>query len=80
VLSTEVSGGGTERAWRPPLTLRVARAVCLGICTALRSGNTGLPFAVREAAAVLYAAGAALLGLTFPIIRDHRRKRLRGPR
>jgi hypothetical protein len=35
VLTTEVSGDGTERTWRPPLTTRMALAVCLGVCTAL---------------------------------------------
>jgi hypothetical protein len=32
---TGVPGGGTERTWRPPVTIRMALAVCLGVCTAL---------------------------------------------
>jgi hypothetical protein len=42
-----------------------------------QSGHTGLPFALREAGAVLYVAGAGMLGLAFRITRDHRRKRTR---
>jgi hypothetical protein len=52
--------------------------LCFGLgvhCGTLQSGNTGLPFAVREAGAVLYAVGAVMLGLAFRITRDHRRKR-----
>jgi hypothetical protein len=35
VLTTEVPGDGTERTWRPPVTTRIALAVCLGGLTAL---------------------------------------------
>jgi hypothetical protein len=58
----------------------LAAALCLGLgvyCGPLQSGNTGLPFALREAGAVLYVAGAGMLGLAFRITRDHRRKRTR---
>jgi hypothetical protein len=58
----------------------VAAAVCFGLgvyCGPLQSGNTGLPFALREAGAVLYAVGAAMLGLAFRITRDHRRTKAR---
>jgi Bacterial PH domain len=67
-----------SRNWAWVMLLGAALCVGLGVyCGPLQSGNTGLPFALREAGAVLYAAGAAMLGLAFPIIRDHRRKRLR---
>jgi hypothetical protein len=35
VFIAEVSGDGTERTWRPPVTTRIALAVCLGVVTAL---------------------------------------------
>jgi hypothetical protein len=58
----------------------LAAALCFGLgvyCGPLRSGNTGLPFALREVGAVLYAVGAAMLGLAFRIARDQWRKRTR---
>ena len=67
---------GRTRAWM--MLLAVALFFGLGVyCGPLQSGHAGLPFAVREAGAVLYAAGAAMLGLAFRIIRDYRRERAR---
>jgi hypothetical protein len=34
-LINEVSGNGTERTWRPPVTTRIALAICLGVVMAL---------------------------------------------
>jgi hypothetical protein len=93
VLITEVPGDGTDRTWRLPLTTRVtlavwawvmllAAALCFGVgvyCGPLQSGNTGLPFGVREVGGVLYAVGAGMLGLALRIVRDHRRKRAGRP-
>lgn len=83
----------TDAAGLPPLPPRkeiisrnwawvmlLAAALCFGLgvyCGPLQSGNTGLPFALREAGVVLYVAGAGMLGLAFRITRDHRRKRTR---
>jgi hypothetical protein len=67
---------GRNLAW----IMLVAAALFFGLgvyCGPLQSGHTGLPFALREAGAVLYAAGAAMLGLAFRITRDHRRERVR---
>lgn len=64
-----------NRAW----IVLLAAVLCFGAGVycgpLLQSGTTGLPVAVREAGAVLYAAGAVMLGLAFRITRDHRRKR-----
>jgi hypothetical protein len=69
-----------NRAW----ILLLAAVLCFGFGVysgpLLQSGNTGLPFAVREAGVVLYVAGAGMLGLAFRITRDHRRKRTRQAR
>jgi hypothetical protein len=65
-----------NRAW----ILLLAAALCFGLgvyCGPLQSGNTGLPFAWREAGVVLFPVGAVMLGLSFRIIRDHYRKRPR---
>jgi Bacterial PH domain len=71
-------GETISRNWAWIMFLAAALFVGLGVyCGPLRSGNTGLPFALREVGAVLYVAGAGMLGLAFRIIRDHRRKRTR---
>lgn len=60
----------------------LAAALCLGLGVysgPLQSGKTGLPFALREAGAVLYAVGAVMLGLAFRIARGYRRERTRQP-
>jgi hypothetical protein len=65
-----------NRAW----IMLLVGALCFGLgvyCGPLPIGNTGLPLALREAGAVLYVAGAGMLGLAFRITRDHRRKRIR---
>jgi hypothetical protein len=65
-----------SRTWAWIMLLAAALCFGLGVyCGPLQSGTTGLPFALREAGAVLYAAGAGMLGLAFRITRDHRRKR-----
>jgi hypothetical protein len=79
VLNTQGSGGGTGRTWRPPATLMTLAAVlCIGLGAwwSQPAWNAGVPFALQEAGAVVFPAGALMLGLAVrAIIRARRRKR-----
>lgn len=64
-----------SRNWAWVLLLAAVLITGLGIYFGpLHAGHTGLPFALREAGAVLYVLGVAMLGLAFRITRDHWRK------
>jgi hypothetical protein len=65
-----------SRKWARIMLLVAALSFGLGFYFGpQQSGNSGLPFAVREASVALYAVGAGMLGLAFRITRDHRRER-----
>jgi hypothetical protein len=86
-----VAAAITEAAHLPPLPPRreiisrnwawialAAAVLCFGVGVylgPLQNGQTGVPFALREAGAACYAVGAGTLGLAFRLTRDHRRKR-----
>lgn len=64
-----------SRNWAWGLLLAAVLFFGLGIYSGpLQTGHIGLPFALREAGAVLYGLGAAMLSLAFRITRDHWRK------
>ena len=64
-----------SRKWAWVLLLAAVLFFGLGIYSGpLQTGHTALPFAVREAGAVLFGLGAAMLGLAFRVARDHWRK------
>jgi hypothetical protein len=68
-----------SRGWAWIMLVAAALVFAVGVyCGPLQSGHAGLPFAVREAGAVLYAAGAGMVGLAFRITRDHRRRTRQG--
>jgi hypothetical protein len=68
---------GRNRAW----VLLLAAALCFGLGVyygPLQSMSMHhRPFALPAVGGVLYGVGAAMLGLAFRIVRDHRRKRTR---
>jgi hypothetical protein len=67
-----------SRNWAWIMLLAAALCFGLGVYSGpLQSGNTGLPFALRETGVVLYVSGAGMLSLAFRITRDHRRERTR---
>jgi NhaP-type Na+/H+ or K+/H+ antiporter len=74
-------GLGTGRARRGPTAtlLVVATVVCLGLGAywGQPGWNGGVPFALQEVGAVLFPAGAILLGFAVRVVRRRRRERIR---
>jgi hypothetical protein len=66
-----------NRTWARVILVAAAVCAVLGFCFGpSMSGETGLPFALREGGAVLYGLGVGTPGLAFRLVRDHRRKTL----
>lgn len=67
------------RAWLmfAAAALAFGLGVYFGPLQIWHTGHTRLPFALYEAGALLYSVGAGMLGVSFRIIRDHRRQRSR---
>ncbi len=67
-----------NRAW----IMLVVAALCLGLGLLygpLLGRDAGLPFAARVVGTMLLPIGVGMLGQSFRITRDHRRKRLQHP-